>query len=56
MNNKNHDRTYGSEHTLEEIAKILGMTRERVRQIERTALKKMKHPEVSKKLRAYLEK
>lgn len=47
---------YQSEYTLDEIAQILGLTRERVRQIERTALKKMKHPEVSKKLRVYLEK
>ena len=46
---------YHSEYTLDEIAQILGLTRERVRQIERTALKKIKHPKVSKKLRAYLE-
>lgn len=44
---------YG-DYTLEEIAQKLGITRERVRQIERAALKKMKHPSVSRKLREYL--
>jgi DNA-directed RNA polymerase sigma subunit (sigma70/sigma32) len=44
-----------AEYTLEEIAKKLGITRERVRQIERVALKKLKSPKVSKKLREYLE-
>ena len=34
---------YGT-YTLEEIAKVLGVTRERVRQIEQQALKKLKHP------------
>ena len=47
--------TYNTEYTLDEIAKILGLTRERVRQIERMALKKLKHPDVSKKLRDYLK-
>jgi len=41
-------------YTLEEIAKKLGITRERVRQIERQALKKLKHPTVAKKLREYI--
>ncbi len=41
--------------TLSEIADILGITRERVRQIEHTALKKLKHPKISKELREYLE-
>ncbi len=40
--------------TLEEIAKILGITRERVRQIEQMAIKKLKHPKASKNLRDYL--
>ena len=44
------------EYTLEEIAQKLGITRERVRQIERAALKKMRHPSVSRKLREYLGK
>ena len=48
-------REYSPEYTLEEIAKKLGVTRERVRQIERVALKKLKSPKVSKKLREYLE-
>ncbi len=51
----NKERTYYTEYTLDEIAKKLGLTRERVRQLERMALKKLKHPNVSKKLRAYLE-
>lgn len=40
--------------TLDEIANILGITRERVRQIEQMALKKLKHPKVSKELREYI--
>jgi RNA polymerase primary sigma factor len=50
------EREYLSDYTLDEIAKRLGVTRERVRQIERTALKKLKSPKVSKKLREYLER
>lgn len=41
--------------TLNEIANILGITKERVRQIEQMALKKLRHPKVSKELREYLE-
>lgn len=40
--------------TLEEIAKVLGVTRERVRQIEQSAIKKLKHPKALKQLRDYL--
>jgi len=40
--------------TLEEIAKMMGITRERVRQIEQMAIKKLKHPKASKNLRNYL--
>ena len=40
--------------TLEEIAKKMGITRERVRQIEQMAIKKLKHPRSSKPLRDYL--
>lgn len=43
-----------SEYTLEEIAKELGRSRERIRQIESTAIKKLKHPKVNKKLKVYL--
>ena len=44
-----------SERTLEEIGKALGITRERVRQIEASAIKKLKHPKLGKELREYLE-
>lgn len=42
------------DYTLEEIAKILGITRERVRQIEAQALKKLKSPNIGKKLKDYI--
>jgi len=46
---------YGSSAlTLEEIGLILGITRERVRQIEASALKKLKHPKHARKLRDYM--
>jgi HEAT repeat protein len=46
---------YGnSAMTLEEIGPVLGITRERVRQIEASALKKLKHPKHARKLRDYL--
>jgi len=38
-----------------EIAKIMGITKERVIQIEQMAFKKIKHPKLSKQLREYLE-
>jgi RNA polymerase primary sigma factor len=41
--------------TLEEIGKRIGVTRERIRQIEAMALRKLRHPSRSKKLREYLE-
>ncbi len=40
--------------TLAEIGEILGVTRERVRQIEKAALKKLRHPSVGRRLRDYL--
>jgi DNA-directed RNA polymerase sigma subunit (sigma70/sigma32) len=46
---------YNGEHTLEEIAGKLGVTRERVRQIEQQALKKLKHPKFRKKWQDILE-
>lgn len=44
-----------SDRTLEEIGKELNVTRERVRQIESSAIKKLKHPKVGKKLKSYVE-
>jgi DHA1 family bicyclomycin/chloramphenicol resistance-like MFS transporter len=44
-----------SAHTLEEVGKTFNVTRERIRQIEAKALKKLRHPSRSKKLRAYIE-
>ncbi|WP_428025498.1 sigma factor-like helix-turn-helix DNA-binding protein, partial [Arcobacter sp.] len=41
--------------TLEEIGKELSVTRERVRQIESSAIKKLKHPKVGKNLKNYVE-
>lgn len=41
--------------TLEEVGKVFGVTRERIRQIEAKALKKLKHPSRRKKLQDYLE-
>lgn len=43
-----------SEYTLEEIAKELGRSRERIRQIELSGIKKLKHPKVNKMIKAYL--
>ena len=44
-----------SDRTLEEIGKALNVTRELVRQIERSAIKKLKHPKVGRKLKNYIE-
>jgi RNA polymerase primary sigma factor len=43
-----------SDRTLEEIGKELSVTRERVRQIESSAIKKLKHPKVGRKLKNYI--
>ena len=45
----------GQTHTLEEIGNQFGVTRERIRQIEAKALRKMRHPSRSGALRGYLE-
>ena len=44
-----------TDHTLEEVGKQFNVTRERIRQIEAKALRKLKHPSRSKKLRSFLD-
>ena len=46
--------TDGKAHTLEEVGKEFDVTRERIRQIESKALRKLRHPSRSKKLRDFL--
>ena len=45
----------GSEHTLEEVGQSFAVTRERIRQIEAKALRKLRHPSRSHRLRNFLE-
>ena len=45
----------GSEHTLEEVGQSFAVTRERIRQIEAKALRKLRHPSRSEQLRSFLE-
>ena len=45
----------GSEHTLEEVGRNFAVTRERIRQIEAKALRKLRHPSRSRRLRAFME-
>ncbi len=47
--------TTGSEHTLEEVGQHFAVTRERIRQIEAKALRKLRHPSRSRKLKAFIE-
>ena len=48
-------RPGGNEMSLEEIAAVLGISRERVRQIEQQALRKIRSPHISRKLREFME-
>jgi RNA polymerase primary sigma factor len=45
----------GTEHTLEEVGKAFTVTRERIRQIESKALRKLRHPSRSNQLRPFLD-
>jgi RNA polymerase primary sigma factor len=45
----------GSEHTLEEVGQVFSVTRERIRQIEAKALRKLRHPSRSHRFRTFLE-
>src|SRR5207248_10994101 len=45
----------GSEHTLEEVGQSFAVTRERIRQIEAKALRKLRHPSRSRNLRAFMD-
>jgi RNA polymerase primary sigma factor len=45
----------GRFRTLEEVGREFGITRERIRQIEAKALRKLRHPTYSRKLRGYLD-
>jgi RNA polymerase primary sigma factor len=45
----------GHPRTLEEVGKVFNVTRERIRQIEGKALRKLKHPTRAKRLRSYLK-
>ncbi|MBU0669699.1 MAG: hypothetical protein KKG32_06485, partial [Alphaproteobacteria bacterium] len=44
-----------TDHTLEEVGKQFDVTRERIRQIEAKALRKLKHPSRSRKMRSFLD-
>ena len=45
-----------TDHTLEQVGQVFSVTRERIRQIEAKALRKLKHPSRARALRSFLEK
>lgn len=45
----------GRQRTLEEVGQLFGVTRERIRQIEAKALRKLRHPQRSRRLRDYID-
>jgi len=45
----------GSENTLEEVGQVFAVTRERIRQIEAKALRKLRHPSRSRRFRIFLD-
>ena len=45
----------GSEHTLEEVGRVFSVTRERIRQIEAKALRKLRHPSRSQELKSFCD-
>ncbi|HTR56791.1 MAG TPA: sigma factor-like helix-turn-helix DNA-binding protein [Casimicrobiaceae bacterium] len=48
-------KRFATDHLLEDIGKQFDVTRERIRQIEAKALRKLRHPSRSEKLRSFLE-
>ena len=45
----------GETHTLQQVGRKIGVTRERIRQIEAQAMRRLRQPEIQRKLRSYLQ-